>query len=299
MRFSLPIGLLACYWSVVVAADSSQIATSDEIVHTIEPLLAQDVLDSLQNPIHMGAMQSSHIPDSARHRQEKAHLMKRMDRKNGKWTSTHPRYRLLEALFSYSKYRDSNMAELDRWRGLYKNVGKQQKKASQSSLSREKLLTRLQTLEKVMNYKQKLDDVEELIYENLMVCKSIVSNAMQFYDVTQKELDEHIKEAERSGRNPDRMSVGQTLKHFVRDWSDEGSKERNDAFPCILSTLQRLGTLTTENKPLKVLLPGSGLGRLGHDIAKLGGELPLIPLKAAHTDTMQISKSLSTSGRCI
>jgi hypothetical protein len=76
----------------------------------------------------------------------------------------------------------------------------------------------------------------------------------------------------------------------VRDWSDEGSKERNDAFPCILSTLQSLGTQTTENKPLKVLLPGSGLGRLGHDIAKLGGELPLVVLKAAHTDTMQISK---------
>jgi hypothetical protein len=299
MRLSLPIGLLACYWSAVVAVDGSQSATSDEIAHTIEPLLAQDVQGSVQNPMHMGAMRSSNIPDSARHRQEKAHLMKRMDRKNGKWTSIHPRYRLLEALFSYSKYRDSNMAELDRWRGLYKNVGKQQKKVSQSNLSRVELLTVLQTLEKVVNYKKKLDDVEELIYENFMICKSIVSNSMQFYGVTQKELDEHIKEAEKSGRNADRMSVGQTLKHFVRDWSDEGSKERNDAFPCILSTLQSLGTQTTENKSLKVLLPGSGLGRLGHDIAKLGGELPLILVKATHTDRMQISKSLSTSGRCI
>jgi hypothetical protein len=128
-------------------------------------------------------------------------------------------------------------------------------------------------LEKVVNYKQKLADVEELIYENLMICKSIVSNAMRTYGITQSELDEHINEAEKSGRKADRMGVSQTLKHFVRDWSDEGSKERNDAFPCILSTLQSLGAEMTGNRPLKVLLPGSGLGRLGHDIAKLGGKL--------------------------
>lgn len=129
------------------------------------------------------------------------------------------------------------------------------------------------TLEKVVNYKQKLYDVEELIYENLMVCRSIVSNAMQFYEITQQELDEHMKEAEKSGRAPDRISVGQTLKHFVRDWADDGSKERKDAFPCILSTLSNLKSQETEASPLKVLLPGSGLGRLSHEVSNLGGKL--------------------------
>jgi hypothetical protein len=123
-----------------------------------------------------------------------------------------------------------------------------------------------------VNYKQKLDDVEELIYENFMVCKSIVSKAMQFYDVTQKELDEHIKEAEKSGRNADRISVSQALKHFVRDWSNEGSKERNDAFPCIIGVLENIKAQMREEKPVKVLLPGAGLGRLGHEIAQLGGK---------------------------
>jgi hypothetical protein len=112
---------------------------------------------------------------------------------------------------------------------------------------------------------------------------------MQFYGVTHKELDEHIKDAEKSGRSADRISVSQTLKHFVRDWSEEGSKERNDAFPCILSTLQNLGARSTENKPLRVLLPGSGLGRLGHDVAKLGCRLPW-PLVLKCTDTLQFLK---------
>jgi hypothetical protein len=96
---------------------------------------------------------------------------------------------------------------------------------------------------------------------------------MQFYGVSQKELDDHVKEAEKSGRSADRISVNQALKHFVRDWSEEGSKERNDAFPCVLSTLQSLSAQTTYDTPLKVLLPGSGLGRLGHDAAKLGSRL--------------------------
>lgn len=94
---------------------------------------------------------------------------------------------------------------------------------------------------------------------------------MHFYDISQKELDEHIKDAEKNGRSADRISVGQTLKHFVRDWAEEGSKERNDAFPCVLGTLSKLKEQANVEESLKILLPGSGLGRLGHEVAKLRG----------------------------
>jgi hypothetical protein len=140
MRLLLPIAILANYWTSVIAADSSQAATSEEIAHTIAPISAHELLDSIRNPLQMGAMPSRDISDSSRHRQEEAHLVKRMDRKNGKWNLSHPRYRLLEALFSYSKYRDSNIAELDRWRNLYKNVGKQQKNVSYFIIPRTQLL---------------------------------------------------------------------------------------------------------------------------------------------------------------
>jgi hypothetical protein len=128
-------------------------------------------------------------------------------------------------------------------------------------------------LEKTVRYKQKLEDMEELVYENDIICKEIVANAMKFYGIEQKELDEHIKDASKSGRKGDRISVTQTLKHFVRDWADEGAKERNDAFPCILNTMENLKTASASEKPLKVLLPGSGVGRLGHDVANLGGKM--------------------------
>jgi hypothetical protein len=106
-----------------------------------------------------------------------------------------------------------------------------------------------------------------------MVCKSIVSNAMHFYNIGQKELDAYARDAEKGGRQADRISVSQTLKHFVRDWADEGSKERSDAFPCILSTVADLKSKLDGSTSIKILLPGSGLGRLGHEVANLGVRL--------------------------
>lgn len=123
-----------------------------------------------------------------------------------------------------------------------------------------------------MDYKKKLDDIEELIYNNEVICKDIIGNAKEFYGLEQQELDDYIKDAEKNGRQADRISVSQTLKHFVRDWADEGAKERNDAFPCILATLSNLKAMSPNSKPLKILLPGSGVGRLGHDVANLGGK---------------------------
>jgi len=128
-----------------------------------------------------------------------------------------------------------------------------------------------QVLEKAVGYKKKLKDIEELIYVNEVLCKAIIANTMTFYDIEQKELDAHIKEAEAASRVADRISASQTLKHFVRDWADEGAKERADAFPCLLSTLNNLKSISPSSEPLKILLPGSGVGRLGTEVANLGG----------------------------
>ncbi|KZM20658.1 hypothetical protein ST47_g8207 [Ascochyta rabiei] len=242
--------LLAGFSTLAGATDVSSTAvptplTAEKTITKNEAAYASIDNDAAQDPLQVGSMAPSESP---RHRQEKAHLMKRMDRKSGKWGSTHPRYRTLEALYGFTKYRERNMAELNRWRTMYSNM-----------------------LEKAVNYKKKLDDIEELIYTNEVLCKAIIANAMAFYGIEQKELDEHIKDAVKAKRVADRISTSQTLKHFVRDWADEGSKERNDAFPCLLSTLNALKANPPTNTPLKILLPGSGVGRLGTEIANLGG----------------------------
>ena len=97
----------------------------------------------------------------------------------------------------------------------------------------------------------------------------IVKHGKQFYNISQTELDQFIKENEKKGVNTDKTSVSQAMKHFVRDWADEGYEERQDAFPCVLGTLANMSR--TSEQPLRVLLPGAGLGRLAHEVNALGG----------------------------
>jgi carnosine N-methyltransferase len=132
-----------------------------------------------------------------------------------------------------------------------------------------------QVLESAVDYGKKLDDVQFLIWSNQKLCEEIVAHALEFYGIEREELDNHIKEADRNKRLADKVSVLQTLKHFVRDWADEGAHERDDAFLCILSAISglRIGD-PASTAPIRVLVPGSGLGRLAHEIAKLDGMSP-------------------------
>ena len=72
----------------------------------------------------------------------------------------------------------------------------------------------------------------------------------------------------RPGIAGDLGRVRESLKHFVRDWSDEGRVEREKIFAPILDVLR-------EHEPgarrdMRVLVPGAGLGRLAWDISELG-----------------------------
>jgi len=65
--------------------------------------------------------------------------------------------------------------------------------------------------------------------------------------------------------------VRSTLKQFVRDWAAEGEAERAKTYTPIIEALGRHlpPNLGPGERP-KVLCPGSGLGRLCFDLARLG-----------------------------
>jgi carnosine N-methyltransferase len=125
-------------------------------------------------------------------------------------------------------------------------------------------------LDSAINYTGKLKRAEKLLKTNARIAQSIAQTGLQFYNITSSELDEFIREAEAQGRRADRTSVSQSMKHFVRDWADEGYAERQESFQCILRSLSQVPR--TDDRPLRVLLPGAGLGRLANEIHKLGGK---------------------------
>lgn len=68
----------------------------------------------------------------------------------------------------------------------------------------------------------------------------------------------------------DHAKVREALKHFVRDWSEEGRRERDRAFGLVLDALKRLESEGHRRRERRVLVPGAGLGRLAWDISQLG-----------------------------
>ncbi|KAK8045552.1 hypothetical protein PG993_005576 [Apiospora rasikravindrae] len=202
---------------------------------------------------------------SVRHRDEKERLLERIARDRGTWNENHPRWRLLKAIDGFRSYRDANKAEVDRWREAYRHVGKGQKKL----------------LESAVNYRQKLNDIDHLIDRNGLLCDAVAQHAQTYYGIPEPELRAFVRDEEKAGRKPERVSVVQALKHYVRDWSAEGgTRERDPTFPCLLRTLARLypdrggggggGNNASSAPRPRVLLPGAGMGRLGYEVADMG-----------------------------
>lgn len=63
----------------------------------------------------------------SRHEAERARLLETLARDDATLSSTHPRHRLLDAIYGYQRYHERQWAEMDRFRGLYKHVTKKQK----------------------------------------------------------------------------------------------------------------------------------------------------------------------------
>lgn len=54
--------------------------------------------------------------------------MRRIAKSTGTWSVNHPRWRLLKAIDGFRSYRQTNKAEVTRWRDMYGHVSKAQKK---------------------------------------------------------------------------------------------------------------------------------------------------------------------------
>ena len=129
-------------------------------------------------------------------------------------------------------------------------------------------------MESTVRYQSKLDTAERLIRENGKIASAIVDHALEFYSIPYSELTTFEKERVSDARISDHTSVVQALKHIVRDWSDDGVEEREAAFPQIIESLTEYFPQRDGGR-IQVLVPGSGLGRLSHDLSDLGGQFSL------------------------
>ncbi|KAJ7593233.1 N2227-like protein-domain-containing protein [Mycena floridula] len=145
---------------------------------------------------------------------------------------------LQNAYHSFQRYTALSVVELNRMRASYGSIGRVHKRIGYS-----------------IGYPAKLDNLEAITLLNAKITTGIASLATQ-----DLKLEDYPTGRADLGR------VRESLKHFVRDWSEAGATERATIFNPILDILR----LDLDPKNKTVLIPGSGLGRLAWEVAELG-----------------------------
>ncbi|KAJ6631322.1 N2227-like protein [Mycena sp. CBHHK59/15] len=110
-----------------------------------------------------------------------------------------------------------------------------------------------------LGYPEKLDRLAKVTDANAKITDGIARLAEREFD---------IDLPPRGGNSMDLLRVREALKHFVRDWSSDGVRERDKIFTPILDVLRKVEM--DERSSKRVLVPGCGLGRLAWEISELG-----------------------------
>jgi hypothetical protein len=124
----------------------------------------------------------------------------------------------------------------------------------------------------VPGHAERMGELRRAVRQNHAFLNEIVAHRYVFH--SSDDIDYELLEEKVARDHPideERMSkVRSTLRQCVRDWSAEGASERRACYGPILDELQRLYPNRSDREQIKVLVPGSGLGRLVWEIAYLG-----------------------------
>ncbi|KAJ3563767.1 hypothetical protein NPX13_g8081 [Xylaria arbuscula] len=139
------------------------------------------------------------------------------------------------------------------------------------------------------NYLKTLDRVDDAIESNAELARTIVKLGLHSFGMVDSNAEAVMPE-EWAGiaKLNDLDKARSTLRQFYRDWSAEGRVERDACYGPVFKALEAekerklpvaVNTGTTQIQPdvqtqaaspLRVLIPGAGLGRLVFDLCRLG-----------------------------
>lgn len=122
----------------------------------------------------------------------------------------------------------------------------------------------------IFNYNEKIERYKTLVNNNYSFLLKIACDYHHLFKFQSVNNNVYIEPL--IVENKDILKLRSTLKLFVRDWSLEGKKERENCHDKILKELNTYKNprKNKHNYNYKVLVPGAGLGRLVFDLCRLG-----------------------------
>ncbi|KAI0343421.1 N2227-domain-containing protein [Trametopsis cervina] len=154
------------------------------------------------------------------------------------------------AAASFDQYFELSTSELTAMRRSYGKLGRKHKRLGYE-----------------LSYPAKLDKLQATIEANDKVAREIGRCARESFPQLRHN---------RILGDGDLARVRETLKHFIRDWSADGASERDVIFKPILNALNV--DPHSRRADTKILVPGSGLGRLAWEISELGFDTTAVEL---------------------
>ncbi|POS88138.1 hypothetical protein EPUL_000280 [Erysiphe pulchra] len=115
------------------------------------------------------------------------------------------------------------------------------------------------------SYQDLLNSVDNAIDENSKLSLAIFKAGLQSFDIKVDALES----CQGKATSNDLEKARSTLRQFYRDWSAEGTVEREASYGRVLNVLQA-EKLSRSNGKLRVLVPGAGLGRLAFELCRVG-----------------------------
>lgn len=154
---------------------------------------------------------------------------------------------LITALQSLDAYQENSKKYNERRRKLFKMM-----------------LWRQQKLCEEVGYTRKLKKIDSYISKNQSVFKLIVDSTKVHHGLSYRDFD--VQKSQLQNTLATNYRVVEALGHFVRDWADSGTSEIDPMLNYIRDHLDKI-VPADEVQDTCVILPGSGLGRVAHEVA--------------------------------
>ena len=126
------------------------------------------------------------------------------------------------------------------------------------------------------NYLETLDRVDDAIESNAELARTIFKKGLEMFHVGVASETGDLKlppQWNGSAKPNDIDKARSTIRQFYRDWSAEGADERAASFGPIMRAIDaEKEARGPDHPPLKVLVPGAGLGRLVFELCLRGCE---------------------------
>lgn len=160
---------------------------------------------------------------------------------------------ILTAIKSLQSYKSNSLRANKRRRNLFKSISKKQQQIADD-----------------IGYLRKLLKVDELIEKNQDFLTNIAKYFIEKYEIRDEEFN-ILNKDELTNNSPSKANfrVVEALGHYFRDWSHESNKELDLILKYVTEELINIIPVEDREKTA-VIVPGSGLGRVAHEIAEIG-----------------------------